>query len=174
MAELLLSCRDLAQAFGAASLFEDLSFGVFEGDHVGLVGPNGSGKSTLLRILAGQESPSAGSCAARKGLRVGYVPQDPRFDEGETVASVLHRAARESHVDGREIEGEYGGDHWSRNELSGEIHLLHSSGYQWHLSRREVMNFDAKGDFAPFVPRENLIGQAFMVFWPLKRGHLID
>jgi len=103
--ELLLSCRDLTKAFGAAPLFEDLSFGLFEGDHVGLVGPNGSGKSTLLRILAGRETPSAGTCAARKKLRVGYVPQDPRFDDGETVGSVLNRAARHETLDDHEIEG---------------------------------------------------------------------
>jgi ATP-binding cassette subfamily F protein uup len=103
--ELLLSCRDLGQAFGAAPLFEGLTFGLFEGDHVGLVGPNGSGKSTLLRILAGREPPAAGTCAARKGLRVGYVPQDPRFDDSETVASVLHAAAREETVGDRGVEG---------------------------------------------------------------------
>ena len=53
MAELLLSCQDLGKAFGAAPLFEGLSFGVFEGDHIGLVGPNGSGKTTLLRAMHG-------------------------------------------------------------------------------------------------------------------------
>jgi ATP-binding cassette subfamily F protein uup len=89
MPELLLSCKDLKKSFGAAPLFEELSFGVFEGDHVGIVGPNGSGKSTLLKILAGEETPSAGTCAFRQRLRVGYVPQDPRFPEGASVASVL-------------------------------------------------------------------------------------
>jgi ATP-binding cassette subfamily F protein uup len=90
--ELLLSCQGLAKAFGAAPLFEGLSFGIFEGDHVGLVGPNGSGKSTLLKILAGLEPPSAGSRAARKRLRLGYVPQDPRFAADATVGSVLREA----------------------------------------------------------------------------------
>ena len=64
MRELLLSCQDLAKAFGAPPLFEGLSFGIFEGDHIGLVGPNGSGKSTLLRILAGAEPPTAGMRAS--------------------------------------------------------------------------------------------------------------
>jgi ABC-type polysaccharide/polyol phosphate transport system ATPase subunit len=48
MPELLLSAQDLAKAFGAAPLFEGLSFGIFEGDLIGLVGPNGSGKTSLL------------------------------------------------------------------------------------------------------------------------------
>ena len=50
---LLLSCQAVGKAYGARSLFDDLSFGLFEGDQAGLVGPNGSGKSTLLSILAG-------------------------------------------------------------------------------------------------------------------------
>ena len=80
MAELLLSCQDLGKSFGSAPLFEGLSFGVFEGDHIGLVGPNGSGKTTLLKILAGLEEPSTGTRAARKRLRFGFVAQDPTFD----------------------------------------------------------------------------------------------
>jgi ABC transport system ATP-binding/permease protein len=85
----LLSCEAVGKAFGARSLFEDLSFGLFEGDQAGLVGPNGSGKSTLLRILAGLETPDHGSRALRSGVRVGYVPQDPVFPAGRTVADVL-------------------------------------------------------------------------------------
>ena len=71
MPELLLSCQDLAKSFGAAPLFGGLSFGIFEGDHIGLVGPNGSGKSTLLRILADLEPATRGTRAARKRLRLG-------------------------------------------------------------------------------------------------------
>src|SRR6185295_8703234 len=68
MPDLLLSCQDLTKSFGAAPLFEGLSFGLVEGDHVGLVGPNGSGKSTLLKILAGLEPPTGGTRSARKRL----------------------------------------------------------------------------------------------------------
>ena len=105
MAELLVSCQDLAKAFGAAPLFEGLSFGLFEGDHVGLVGPNGSGKSTLLKILAGLEPPSAGTRAARKRLRLGYVPQDPGFAPAATVESVLREACRDDRLDDQQVEG---------------------------------------------------------------------
>ena len=106
MAELLVSCQELSKAFGAAPLFEGLSLGVFEGDHVGLVGPNGSGKSTLLKILAGLEEPSSGTRAARKRLRIGYVPQDPVFDPGATVGSVLREALRDRHLDEHEVDGQ--------------------------------------------------------------------
>jgi len=105
MPELLLSGQDLAKAFGAAPLFEGLSFGIFEGDHIGMVGPNGSGKSTLLKILAGLEPPSAGTRSVRKRLRIGYVPQDPVFAPETTVGSALHDAAGEAGADEHEHEG---------------------------------------------------------------------
>src|SRR5438093_10284286 len=86
---LLLSCEAISMAYGTRSLFDDLSFGLFEGDQAGLVGPNGSGKSTLLKILAGVTTPDRGSRSIRGGVRVGYVPQDPVFEAGRTVEQVV-------------------------------------------------------------------------------------
>ncbi|MBK5254670.1 MAG: ABC-F family ATP-binding cassette domain-containing protein [Vicinamibacteria bacterium] len=104
MAELLLSCQDLGKAFGSAPLFEGLSFGVFEGDHIGLVGPNGSGKTTLLKILAGLEEPSTGTRAARKRLRFGFVAQDPTFDPDHTVEQILRAALKGGTLDPHEVD----------------------------------------------------------------------
>src|SRR6185503_15517841 len=98
LAELLVSLQEVTKAFGAAPLFEGLSLGVFEDDHVGLVGPNGSGKSTLLKILAGLEPTSSGTRAARKRLRIGYVPQDPVFEASSSVGSVLRAALADAHL----------------------------------------------------------------------------
>ncbi|MGA7616201.1 MAG: ABC-F family ATP-binding cassette domain-containing protein [Thermoanaerobaculia bacterium] len=89
MPPVLLSCESISKSFGAEPLFENLTFALSEGNHVGLVGRNGSGKSTLLRILAGLESPDSGIRALRRNLRVGYVPQDPIFAPGKTVEGVL-------------------------------------------------------------------------------------
>ena len=86
---LLLSCEAVSKAYGTRSLFDGLTFGLFEGDQAGLVGPNGSGKSTLLKILGGIETADRGSRSLRGGVRVGYVPQDPVFSTGTTVADIV-------------------------------------------------------------------------------------
>jgi ATP-binding cassette subfamily F protein uup len=98
-APVLLSCEALTKAFTARPLFEDLSFAIAEGDHVGLIGPNGSGKSTLLKILAGVETADSGRRAVRKGVRIGYVPQDAVFAPGLSVEEVLLEALNDEDLD---------------------------------------------------------------------------
>jgi ABC transport system ATP-binding/permease protein len=101
----LLSCEALGKAYTSRPLFENLTFSLFEGDHVGLVGPNGSGKTTLLKILAGVEEPDSGTRAVRKGMRIGYVPQDPVFAPGKSVEDVLREAmVDDAALDDRERE----------------------------------------------------------------------
>jgi ABC transport system ATP-binding/permease protein len=85
----LLSCEALTKSFTSRPLFENLSFAIDAGDHIGLIGPNGSGKSTLLKIIAGLEQPDSGTRAVRKGVRVGYVPQDAVFTPGMSIEDVL-------------------------------------------------------------------------------------
>ncbi|MBI3809451.1 MAG: ABC-F family ATP-binding cassette domain-containing protein [Nitrospirae bacterium] len=102
---ILLSCESISKTYGAKPLFEELSFALFEGDHVGLVGPNGSGKSTLLKILAGIEAPDRGTRTVRRQLRVGYVPQEPTFAEGKTVEDVLAQVLISEHLDPHEHTG---------------------------------------------------------------------
>ncbi len=93
---LLLSCESVSKQFGARPLFERLSFGLFEGDRVGLVGPNGSGKSTLLKILAGIEEPDAGTRSLRRGVRIGYVSQDPAFPPERSAEEVVEEGLADS------------------------------------------------------------------------------
>lgn len=90
----LLGCEAVSKSYTSRPLFERLSFALFDGDHVGLVGPNGSGKSTLLKILAGVEEADSGNRAIRRGVRVGYVPQDPVFAPGKSVEDVLLEALK--------------------------------------------------------------------------------
>lgn len=75
----LLSCQNLSQSYGSRELFQNISFGLFRGDRVGMIGPNGSGKSTLLKILAGLNTANAGTITKNRSLRVGYVAQEIDF-----------------------------------------------------------------------------------------------
>jgi ABC transport system ATP-binding/permease protein len=85
----LLSCESISKSYGVKPLFADLSLGLCEGDHVGLIGPNGSGKSTLLKIFAGQDEPDDGTRSVRRQVRIGYVQQEPSFSASHTVEQAL-------------------------------------------------------------------------------------
>src|SRR5205085_11059548 len=89
---LLLGAQQIAKAYSAAPLFSVLSFGIHDGDHIGLVGPNGCGKSTLLRVLAGLEEPDSGTISLRRMTRLSWVAQHPSFAPGKTICEVLEAA----------------------------------------------------------------------------------
>ena len=75
----VLQVEGLTKSFGIHVLFHDISFGLSEGQHVGLIAKNGIGKSTLLNILAAEESYDDGKITFRRDLRVGYLPQTPQY-----------------------------------------------------------------------------------------------
>ncbi|HBR51434.1 MAG TPA: ABC transporter ATP-binding protein [Nitrospira sp.] len=102
---ILLSCESLGKSYGVKPLFTDLSLGLSEGDHVGLIGPNGSGKSTLLKILAGLEEPDSGTRSVRRQLRIGYVPQEPSFAEQHSVEDALVQVLSDEGLDPHEQGG---------------------------------------------------------------------
>src|SRR5438552_5136627 len=76
MATTVLSVYNLSKSFVIYPVFSDVSFTVNAGERVALVGPNGVGKSTLLKIIAGLETPSAGSVVKARGARLVYLPQE--------------------------------------------------------------------------------------------------
>lgn len=75
----------LTKSFGDLILFENISFGIAEGQRIGLIAKNGSGKTTLLNIISGKEGYDSGSVVFRRDLRVGYLEQDPHYPEELTV-----------------------------------------------------------------------------------------
>lgn len=81
----ILQVENLTKSFGDLVLFENISFGLAEGQRVGLIAKNGSGKTTLLNILSGKEGHDAGNIAFRRDLRVGYLEQDPQYPSELTV-----------------------------------------------------------------------------------------
>src|SRR5688572_30670680 len=102
---MLLSCESISKSYGVKPLFADLSLGLCEGDHVGLIGPNGSGKSTLLRILVGLDEPDSGTRSVRRQVRIGYVPQEPSFSASHTVEHALSQVLLDEGLDPHEHGG---------------------------------------------------------------------
>ena len=99
---LLITCQSIGKTFGARPLFENLSISISDGERIGLIGPNGAGKSTLLRILAGLETPDAGTLSLRKLAKLGYVAQESVFPDGVTAHDIILEALADEHVDEHE------------------------------------------------------------------------
>jgi len=91
----ILTATDLSKYFGAQDIFSGISVQIARNDKVGLVGRNGVGKTTLLRILAGLEEPDSGRVQKARGLRVGYLPQDPDLSGDRTLYGEMLTAFRD-------------------------------------------------------------------------------
>ncbi|PTX21079.1 ATP-binding cassette subfamily F protein uup [Pontibacter mucosus] len=91
-----LSAENIAKSFGDRWLFRNLSFGISQGQRVVLVGVNGSGKTTLLNVLAGKLPPDEGSVSVRKEVSIGYLGQNPEFDEELTVQQTIFAMQNET------------------------------------------------------------------------------
>lgn len=92
---LLASCQNISKTYGVRALFSGITLGLYDGERCGMFGPNGAGKSTLLKILAGREQPDEGTIEGRRGVRVGYLPQEDRFTEETAQAEMLKALAGE-------------------------------------------------------------------------------
>ncbi|MEX0662346.1 MAG: ABC-F family ATP-binding cassette domain-containing protein [Balneolaceae bacterium] len=80
-----LSVENLSKSYGTKTLFEDITFGVSQGDKTALIAQNGTGKSTLLQIIAGQENQDSGKISTRNGIKIGFLEQDPDLDPTKTI-----------------------------------------------------------------------------------------
>lgn len=80
-----LSVENISKSFGARTLFKDLSFGIAQGQKVALVAQNGTGKTSIMEMLAGHEQPDTGNITFRKGVKVGYLTQDPDIDASISI-----------------------------------------------------------------------------------------
>ena len=81
----ILNVEQLSKSFGMKQLFDQISFGMASGDHIGLIGVNGTGKSTLLKIISGLESADQGNVTMMNGIHIEYLAQNPQFDSEATI-----------------------------------------------------------------------------------------
>ncbi len=101
----LLTAENMSKSYTERMLFDHVTFGINEGEKIGVIGINGTGKSTLLKIIAGLEEPDTGTVTRGKKVRIGYLAQAPVFDNSLTILQnvVLNQKAEEEY---RNLEGE--------------------------------------------------------------------
>jgi hypothetical protein len=144
-----LQVEGLTKSFGDLVLFENLTFGIFEGDRIGLIAKNGTGKTTLLNIITGKEDYDSGNVVYRRDLRIGYLSQDPRYPEGITVLEAcFHSDSEIVGVISAYEEASISGDSDRIEELVEQMDRLKAWDYEQRakqiLSQLKINNFDQK------------------------------
>ena len=91
----MFNAHNITVSYGGETLFDQISFRLAKGDHVGLIGKNGAGKSTLLKLMTLENQPTSGSFALEKNRKIGYLPQDLDFDNGRSVLEEAYLAFEE-------------------------------------------------------------------------------
>ena len=114
----ILNIEHVSKIFGEKKIFDDVSYGIHEGDKIGIIGINGTGKTTLLKMIAGLEETDEGNIVTQNGLRITYLPQNPEFPEGATI---LNYVTQDKEYEARNILNKLGiTDHdVTINHLSG-------------------------------------------------------
>lgn len=149
----ILSTEQVSHSFNDKWLFNDLHFALQKGDRVALVGINGTGKSTLLKILAETVIPNKGRVVKEKGLRIGYLPQEPNFSDFKTINDFIYSAENEQQQLIKEYE--YMIDNQDVNskrflDLTDKLTELNAWEYENNiksiLNRLQIKNFEQQID----------------------------
>lgn len=144
-----LQVDGLTKSFGDLVLFENITFGISEGEKIGLIAKNGSGKTTLLNIIGGKEGYDSGRVVFRNGLRVGYLEQDPQYPAGLTVLQACFYSQNET----VQLIAEYErametGDHSNLEDILARMDQLKAWDYERKakqiLSQLKITKFDQK------------------------------
>ena len=90
-----LSVENISKSYGERILFQELFFGLSKGDKMALIANNGTGKSSMLKIIAGKDVSESGKITLRNGIRIGYLEQDPLFNEALTIKEFLDNSNSE-------------------------------------------------------------------------------
>ena len=153
-----LSADKLSKSFGDLLLFENISFGLERGEKTALIANNGTGKTTLFNILAEQDTADSGKFSMRDGMKLGYLQQDPVFDESLTISELLqsgHSAIYSVINNYQKVLEEHSKEHTAVNQrafeaASNEMDIHHA----WDFERRAIEYLTLFGVYIP----EQLIG----------------
>lgn len=104
----ILNIEHVNKIFSEKKIFDDVSYGIHEGDKIGIIGINGTGKTTLLKIIAGLEETDEGQVIKQNGLRITYLPQNPEFPKGSTVLSYVIQVTQNKEYEARNILNKLG------------------------------------------------------------------
>ncbi|GHE29480.1 ABC-F family ATP-binding cassette domain-containing protein [Sphingobacterium griseoflavum] len=144
----ILSTEQVGHYYNDKWLFKNLHFGLQKGDRVALVGINGTGKSTLLKILAGIEQPTFGKVVKEKGLRIGFLNQEPNFDGLKTINDFIYSADNEQQQlikAYEELLAEPEIDHDRLADLTDKLSAMEAWEYEYNiktiLNRLQISNF---------------------------------
>lgn len=144
-----LQIDELTKSFGDLVLFEDITFGIAQGQKVGLIAKNGTGKTTLLNIIAGKEDYDSGAVVFRNDLRVGYLEQMPHYPDDLTVLQACFYSPNET----VRLIAEYeqamaSGDHSNLEDILLRMDNLKAWDYEQRakqiLGQLKIHNFDQK------------------------------
>lgn len=92
----ILNIEHISKIFGEKVIFDDVSYGIQEGEKIGVIGINGTGKTTLLKLIAGEEEADEGQMIKQNGIRIAYLPQSPTFPKDATVLSYANEGIGEN------------------------------------------------------------------------------
>ncbi|MCC3374640.1 ABC-F family ATP-binding cassette domain-containing protein [Cohnella sp. REN36] len=141
----ILTVTNLSHGFGDRAIFNEVSFRLLKGEHVGLVGANGEGKSTFMNIIMGQLEPDAGKVEWAKKVRIGYLDQHSVLQKGMTIRDVLKTAFRYLNELEAEMNGMY--DRMGSAEPDELERMLEEVGeIQEILNSNDFYLIDAKVD----------------------------
>ena len=101
---ILLNADKIIKSYTERPLLENISLSINEGDKIGLIGVNGTGKTTLLKILAGKEEAEGGTIIKTKGVRIGYLPQNPGFNKDFSVLEQVLQDVASNERESKEYE----------------------------------------------------------------------
>lgn len=136
MSHPLLQIDTLTKSFGDLQLFNDISFGVAEGDKIGLIAKNGAGKTTLLNIIAGKEPYDGGRVVFRNDIRIAYLEQSPNFDPELTVLEACFESGSDVvRVISRYEEIMESGDAEGLDAILAEMDMLKAWDYEQRIKQ---------------------------------------